>query len=939
MRAWVKRSQYMSIYKIITILPLAIPFALSAACSPGIWQNMSSTSYMDPLNWQGGCVPVVPGDSALFPMIVGSSSQTIDLDMMVNLSSNPGPTLDFSSALTSYTIFSSTGQTMLIGSGGNTEIISVTGLQTFGNGVPNPDLVHFRANSPINVIGTGTLQIVNAGMSDTIASLMTSTINGPSVTVSNTQPVSGAINGSQFMRTGFLTMTGGALDVSNISSVVNNTGLLSGAYFGSEEDLTLSNVAITGTNSGTVGDRTMGIFGSVNYGSLIGVTGANFGNMILTDCSIMITNTGDAEFGIGAALENTASGNITFNQCTITAMNNADLIGPMNPGTGSVIGTIISSGPILGGFPGDITMNGGVINLINTGSLSGDNRDLGILGSFIESSVFRLNSGGSIYMINSGTISQPAVGSINNAGVGFEAATSLTITDGLIVNNGTIGTPVFNIHPAGTLSGIGIVAGGDPGVTDLSLINEGTILPGNPGLGGIPTLGVTDPGVLTVIGDYVQTGNLNINILNTGTFSQLVINPPSMAAGGTAIVSGNAQIAVVPGFSLHPTDTFQILQAPGDPITGNLNPINFNLPPGFVPLITNFSTFLLLSFETAFSKLVVGLPGYFSDPIISSVNQYNQMSRLSKLACECIEEEENCSDLYCDCDHCFCEYNQWNFYFAPKSLEGRFKSGDDLIGFNYWSVGGLVGFDYVSTNFGIGLSTAYEKFYEKVHRSWGRVDIDDIHASLYAKFVPRCNTMAAVNAIVGAGYEFYHIRRNIPDEPSAKGSPRGNEVDALLGIEYTLHSLNEENVNWDFQFIPHLSAQYIRVAVDDYTEHGGGLFNLKFNQHHQQSLRSILGFKANCTTSGCDFCFTPGISFDWQREFLYKEESIYFTSAEFPEPTASLLMPAAGRNIFLAGVDLNLAICDEYEIEACYNFEWNSLFLSNYFYLGTGFRF
>lgn len=797
--------------------------------------------------------------------------------------------------------------------------------------------------------------------------------NATTVMITNSGPVvggGGSINneGCIVSTNGAFAMTGGMATIANSGAIANMAGPALGATLGGVTGATFSGVMITATNSSPVGSMSTA---AGNSGIFVGSGGLGT-TLSLTNCTVNLTNDSGGVIGLGSGIGlrgGVMNGIIDFTTSTITATNNAPLSGPMMAGVDNLNGVYIGGGTT----PGNISLHGGTLNLINSGNISGDNHNNGVIGCLVAADTFTVDTNGAVYMINSGHVTQPIAGSLNNAGVGINARTAVTLASGLIVDNGVIATPTMSVQSGTTLSGEGFIGGVLPGTDVVQVTNAGTILPGNPGLGGTPTLGTTPGGVLTVVGDYTQAagGVLNINILNTGSYSQLSIidTTPTMGAG-SAMLNGTLNISILPGASITASDTFTLLQATG---TAGLNGTTFpnvnyfNLPAGFTPiLIYDPDHFVMLSFLVPSSEAAAALEALFKYPyisgsVMSSVNQLNHMTRLRKLACSGKMKNrtpkktskkkktfpawvKNKAEKIMpprkekkeDCEVGACEPRRWNFYIEPlKFIGGKFNTRADEVGYNYWSLGGLVGFDYSSSTYGVGFLTVYDKIIENVYKHWGKVDIDDFHTSIYAKYTPEPVPRLAFNAIAGGGYQHHKIRRNVffPGlEAKTKASPGGNEYDGSFEIEYTIGKFKA-------QLIPQASLQYIRVNIDKYTEHGGGIFNLKYKRQHLDSLRSTLGVKANYTVIRSNVTFTPEISINWQREFLFKEQSLRFSAAEFSGSSASLHMPAAGRNLLLAGAELFVDICNKYEIEAHYNYEWNELFQSNYLFLGLGFRF
>jgi outer membrane autotransporter protein len=274
-----------------------------------------------------------------------------------------------------------------------------------------------------------------------------------------------------------------------------------------------------------------------------------------------------------------------------------------------------------------------------------------------------------------------------------------------------------------------------------------------------------------------------------------------------------------------------------------------------------------------------------------------------------------------------------NIYFGGTGGLGDVFSKKDQAGFDYWTAGGLAGFDFICSKGGVGLLLDYDRIQGNVSHQWGKFEVDEAHASLYATYAP---CQLAFNGVVGGGYEWYFIRRitkNKKGRKNAKGTPSGAEFDALFGMEYTV-----ENDRQTFQFVPLASAQYIHLNVEKYREHNAGSKDMKIHSQTAKSLRSTLGARMNGTWEGDTVSFTPEVLLAWQREFLDEGRSVRFAPRKFAGPVSTLKMGKPGRNIALAGIDLLLTIYGVYGIEASYDFEWNSVYHDHNFYLGCNFR-
>ena len=136
-----------------------------------------------------------------------------------------------------------------------------------------------------------------------------------------------------------------------------------------------------------------------------------------------------------------------------------------------------------------------------------------------------------------------------------------TINGGTLSVNGSI-TGAVTVAAAGTLAGNGSVG---------SVTNQGVVSPGN------------SPGILTINGDYSQTGSLTDEIQGTNPvtpdFDQLIVN-------GTVTLGGAFNPSLLGGFLPSLGNSFQLITNDGtDPVSGTFAGLpegqSFNVGPRF----------------------------------------------------------------------------------------------------------------------------------------------------------------------------------------------------------------------------------------------------------------------------------------------------------------------------------------------------------------------
>ncbi len=514
------------------------------------------------------------------------------------------------------------------------------------------------------------------------------------------------------------------------------------------------------------------------------------------------------------------------------------------------------------------------------------------------------------------------------------------VQGGTLLIDGSVATGV-SVQSGGTLGGTGTVHG------TATIQSGGTMSPGDNSIGTI------------TVNQYAQNpGSTFLVEINAAGASDEVISETTANVTGATI-----DITALPG-TYTPGTIYTLISAPGG-ITGQFTTVNLSpsslmgtlvySPPGSPTLL--LFELALAPITPSNNNLPTTYAGGFIQTVLSDINHINShitvrmqdlRRRFSSLPNAAISNNllVSANERYFALNPETKEKQEilrrevvepeqtkpWSFYFGPLGRAfGEIHGKDDQPGADFWSVGGLIGFDYASSQVGIGFMGNYEKIYSHVKQHWGKIDVDDFQASIYLTYAPECLSDLAINAIGGGTYELYSIRRNTGGSV-AKGKPHGFGYDGLFGIEYSVG-------NGCFHFIPLVNAQYIYLRVDGYNEHGAGSSDIHVQSQKVKSLRSSLGFRMNYYLRKCNFTFIPEIYGEWQREYRNKHRNVGIEGIASVFPGATLLVPGTGRNIALAGVDLLFTMHDRVGIEVSYETEYNSLYHDHFFYLGVDFRF
>ncbi len=283
-----------------------------------------------------------------------------------------------------------------------------------------------------------------------------------------------------------------------------------------------------------------------------------------------------------------------------------------------------------------------------------------------------------------------------------------------------------------------------------------------------------------------------------------------------------------------------------------------------------------------------------------------------------------------------CNPPLWKVYFGATGDVGRQLTQKQAIGYHYGAGGAQVGFDYAFSDIGVGFLFDYDHIAGRVDERWGKFDINQAHGSFYLTYIRSPEPQLSFNWILGGGYDWYTIHRNTSGAV-AKGTPRGLECDALVEMEYTFEQKAYACMPDHLKVVPQLNLQYMYVHVNKYHESGAGAFNQHYNsQNNIQSLRTMVGIRTNYSWFWTNVVFTPEFNLGWQWEFFDQNRRVEIGGTGFRK---NLLITRPGRNVALGGVDFLVTFFDTYGIEASYDFEWNTAYLDNSFYLGCNFKF
>lgn len=573
-------------------------------------------------------------------------------------------------------------------------------------------------------------------------------------------------------------------------------------------------------------------------------------------------------------------------------------------------GTIISGGQIsiyrdsnLGNSSGGVTLNGGTLRIED---------------DYSTARSFAIFSGGGTF--DTQTFSATLTGPFNGKGKFTIAGNGITtfastlgsffqgiveVQGGTFIANGSLESGTVQVDIGGTLKGVGPIG---------TIINDGIVHPGN------------SPGTMNVAQNYSQssTGTLEIDILNTAAFSQLI-------AGGTASLNGALDVTLLPNSFITPGDSFQIIQAAGG-VSGTFSDIALSLPslfrifynPNNVTISVLPLVFLNLSPNAlAAAECFVDMAGadalFVTDALLAlNANQinsaFNQMqpSQFSAVTWTQLENallirssySQRLNNLYRKC------CGQWNFWANGLGQWQHQKTKHhNQFGYNDITGGLTLGTDAYYNDFRIGAAASYT--YSDLHwkESAGDALINSYYGGLYESWNDGCNY---INACVLGAYSRYRTSRHLHfGTIDRRAKTDHNSWEALASLE-TGVILQESFC--DIDLIPFASIDYVYLSQQGYSERGADSLNLNVRRRNDQLIQSQLGIVFTyCTLWECScksWIVDPRLSLSYTNQSPLTGNSY---RANFVDSNCEF--SAKGwdfqRNLGVAAFSLNFSDCAE----------------------------
>ncbi len=560
--------------------------------------------------------------------------------------------------------------------------------------------------------------------------------------------------------------------------------------------------------------------------------------------------------------------------------------------------------------------------------------------------------GGSVAISNTLTLTS---GSIHLAGGTAALGGGIVATPGGYTQSGS-GTLVFGsrAHIGGvaavesgallinevfeTASGVWVAPGawlGGSGAVVGSVANAGTLAPGN------------SPGTFTIVGDYAQSGALEVEVASTTVYDRLVVTGNATLAGTLAVVEyGSHRLAYgqkVPFLQARKIEgDFAQIEMPRASLRGRflteqrgtvgtllVAPASYTQVAktpnqkqaakaldAFIPATRGDRLTVSLALDhlseaqypAAFDQIAPTFHEYVLRATLEEANARHQ--RLSQRLGAVRAGASGFQAINLDAPATLergdgeasallvpAPENRWGVWTQGYGMLAKVPGLSEIPSHRARSGGFLVGADY---RWGGSLATGFYTGYESAcsrSLSNGRYARKSALFGAYATFH---HGGFYGNATLGGGRSEYDIRRPIAFgsvERTARSRPDGAEWSAALDLGHDWQARG-------FTFGPVGSLQYTRAGVEALGETGAQSLDLQLGHQRARSLRSSLGARVAYTwQAGGGVSFTPELRLLWQHEFLNDARTL--NAVLDGGPGFTYLTSSPGRDSAFAGAGVS----------------------------------
>ena len=601
-------------------------------------------------------------------------------------------------------------------------------------------------------------------------------------------------------------------------------------------------------------------------------------------------------------------------------------------------GTIISGGTLAisgaGSIGGDIEIDSGTFDI----SAAANPQTIETLSGF--SPLGQLDLGSQTLTLNP-TSDSSFAGAINGGAASkliLNAPDRLTLTgvstttgeveiaQGTIaVASGAVVPASFVVDAPGTLKGTGTVGG---------VTNSGIVSPG------------LSIGTLNIVGNYVESGTLQIEVNDTGQASRINVT-------GNYTINPGASLVLLPepGDYNNPL-TFTVATFTGA-LTGTYTNVTTHLPNRFtVTERYNANNIEVLFGVNPFSLIIPGEPasqciesiptpagsdGRFiintlenmSNDLPALEKAFNQMQP-SQFGALALAQENNDILVRSTLTQRFGYRREFttvpqdpnttktkgSVWFEPIGKYAHQRAQQHNKGYHLLTGGGIAGADYLVTpNFYLGGATGYTYTHLHWYKSPDKATINSYYGALYGMWY---NKRAFVDSSFIGAYNHYHANRHIrfaDVRRTATNGHGGYQLAGSLGTGLFFYPSH-------YQIQPFARADYVYLYQRKIHEHGARSLDLNIGATNSNYVRTDLGLKVIRCYAGEKVKWLPYFKFSWvwekQIDSAEFRSSFTQTSCNFKahglHPVRSLFAPSLGMTFLACKDRFSFAIHDDAEI-------------------------
>jgi len=255
---------------------------------------------------------------------------------------------------------------------------------------------------------------------------------------------------------------------------------------------------------------------------------------------------------------------------------------------------------------------------------------------------------------------------------------------------------------------------------------------------------------------------------------------------------------------------------------------------------------------------------------------------------------------------------RFGFFVKGNAVFGDQRDTSGQTGYDYTNMGITMGSDYrLTSNFIAGLMVGVNTSRANTDNVGSKVKMEGYTFGTYRTYFKKG---FFVDGQLSYGYASYDNTRRIvfPGvDRTATSSPNGRQFTAYGGAGYEF-SVKRWTIT------PTVSAQYIKLNVDSYTESGADALNLDVDRQDMESFQASIGWKVSYAWQADKRLFLPNIRASYGYEFLRDSRNITSRLAQGSSPF-SIKTASPNRSFAVFGAGITMVTGDDISFSINYD--------------------